>query len=188
MGKPTSGIAWKAGTVGGVVYDLSHLHPYIWEVVIPGVAKTEKQPARPDKTIRVNVTYGLHCFARDRLSGEKVAEDSWYADNREKRVFCLLRWELSKQLPEIIATLNERRCMHTGREEFVTLEVVHQGRTFDYAVFFTVTKAEKAEGADLNLFVNSAHERYDPLRYTKPIKFQFILLNRVQGKLIKPPS
>lgn len=181
MGKPTSGIAWKATTVGGVVYDLSHLHPHRWEVVIPA------KDGKPDLILMVNVTYGLHTFARDPLPDEQVSADYWYEDSREKRVFCHLRWELSKQLPGIIATLSERKCMHTGREEFVTLEVVHQGRTFEYAVFFTVTKAAKAEGAHLNLFVNSAHERYDPLQYKKPIKFKFILLNKFQGKAIKQP-
>lgn len=84
--------------------------------------------------------------------------------------------------------------MHTGREEFVTLEVLHQGRVFDYAVFFTVTKVKKAEGAHLNLFVNSAHERHDPLKYKKPIAFKFILLidtwakkSRCRNKR-KPPT
>jgi hypothetical protein len=181
MGKPTSGITWKPAIIGGDTYDLSHLHPHLWEVAIPA------SDGKPQLVLKVLVSYGLHCFARDQLPGEAVREDYWYADSRERRVFCHLRWELSKQLPGIIATLGDRRCMHTGREEFVTLEVVHQGRTFEYAVFFTVTKAQKAEGAHLNLFVNSAHERYDPLRYTKPIKFKFILLNRFQGKAIKPP-
>jgi len=131
--------------------------------------------------------YGLHCFSRSPHLEEQVHQESWYADSRESRVFCSLRWELSKQLPGIIATLGERRCMHTGREEFVIIEVMHRGRVFDYAVFFTVTKARKAEGAHLNLFVNSAHERHDPLQYKKPISFNFILLNRYQGKEIKMP-
>jgi len=187
MGKPTSGLAWRPITIEGTTYDLAHLHPYIWEVVIPGKEATGKQPAQPERKLRVNVSFGLHCFARDRLPGEEVNADRWYADNRERRVFCFDRWELSRQLPGIIATLAERRCMHTGREEFVTLEVPLNGRTLEYAVFFTVTKAGKATQADLNLFVNSAHERFDPLKYTKPIRFHFILLNRYQGKEIKPP-
>lgn len=182
MGKPTSGIAWKATIVGGVTYDMSHLHPHLWEVTIPG------KDGKPDLVLKVNVSYSLHCFAREKLPGEMVSSDYWYQDTREKRVFCLQRWELSKQVPGIVATLGERRCMHTGQEEFVTLEVVHQGRTFEYAVFFTVTKALKAEGVHLNLFVNSAHERYDPLVYKKPISFKFILLNRYMGKEIKRPS
>lgn len=181
MGKPTTGLAWTPKTIGGITYDLSHLHPRLWDVVIPG------KDGKPDLALKVNISYGLHCFARDRLPGETVIEEQWYQDNRERRVFCLVRWALSKHLPEIITTLWDRRCMHTGREEFVTIEVVHEGRRFDYAVFFTVSKARKAEGVHLNLFVNSAHERVDPLPYTKPIKFRFILLNRYQGKDINPP-
>lgn len=188
MGRPLNGVAWKAITIGGVAYDLSHLHPYLWEVEIPGTPASDNRAAVPPRRLRVNVTFGLHCFARDALPGEYVGADWWYQDNRERRVFCELRYELSKQLPLIIETLHLRRCMHTGREEFVTLEVMHQGRSFDYAVFFTVTKAGRGDHADLNLFVNSAHERYDPLKYTKPIRFHFILLNRYQGKQIKPPS
>lgn len=187
MGKPVSGIAWESITIGGVCYDLSHLHPYRWEVVIPGKEATDKAPAVSEKRLIVNVSFGLHCFARSPVEGEPVPDDGWYSDSRERRVFCLLRWELSQQLPEIIATLPERRCLHTGREEFVTLEVPHEGRMLEYAVFFTVTKAKKAEGADLNLFVNSAHERHNKLAYNKPIKFHFILLNRHQGKQIKVP-
>ncbi|WP_017901778.1 hypothetical protein [Pseudomonas asplenii] len=181
MEKSTSGITWRPATIEGVVYDLSHLAPHLWEVTLP--SKGDK----PSLTLQVNVTYGLHCFSRTAEANEQVHPESWYADSREKRVFCRLRWELSKQLPDIIATLRTRRCMHTGREEFVTVEVVHEGRAFDYAVFFTVSRAKKAEGAHLNLFVNSAHERYDPLKYTKPIRFDFILLNRFQGKEIKVP-
>lgn len=181
MAKTTSGIAWKPAVIGPVTYDLSHLHPHFWDFTIPG------KDGKPDLVLKVRVTYGLHCFTRAQLPGEQVNPTEWYSDSREKRVFCSLRWALSKQLPGIIASLAERRCIHTGREEFVTLEVVHQGRTFDYAVFFTVTKATKADGAHLNLYVNSAHERYDPLQYTKPISFKFILLNRYQGKEIKPP-
>ncbi|ARD10453.1 MULTISPECIES: hypothetical protein [Pseudomonas] len=182
MGKPTSGIAWRPIKIGDTTYELNHLHPHFWDIVIPG------KDGKPDLSLKLNISYGLHCFARDRLPGESIEDGHWYQDNREKRVFCPLRWELSKRLPDIIRTLGDRRCMHTGREEFVTVQVVHGGRSYDYAIFFTVTKAKKAEGAQLNLFVNSAHERVDPLRYTKPIKFKFILLNRYQGKQIKPPG
>lgn len=187
MGKPTTGLAWRPITIAEVCYDLSHLHPFRWEVVIPAKAATKTQPGVAERRLVLNVSYGLHCFARSPVEGEPVPDDCWYSDNRERRVFCLLRWQLSKQLPGIIETLSQRRCMHTGREEFVTLEVPHDGRMLEYAVFFTVTRASKAEGADLNLFVNSAHERHNKLNYNQPIKFHFILLNRYQGKQIKVP-
>lgn len=180
MGKPLTGIAWSPHQVGSTVYELDHLHPYHREHVIPA-----KGP-NPERRLLLNVSYGIHCFTRDPRDGEQVAQPNWYADSRERRVFCPERWELSQHLPEVINTLGQRRCLHTGRAEFVTVKVVQWGREFDYAVFFTVSKARRSR-ADLNLFVNSAHERYNRLTYTKPIKFDVILVNSFLNKPIKPP-
>lgn len=72
-------------------------------------------------------------------------------------------------------------------QAFVAPQVLHEGRQFEYAVFFSITKGGKS-GANLNLFVNSAHERTEAIKYKKPIRFHFILLNRYMGKTIKPPA
>lgn len=180
MARPTAGIKWKPHTMGGQEYDLAHLHPHDEIYVIPA------GPAGDELRLSMHVSYGMHCFTRKQVDNEFVASDGWYSDSREVRIFCPHRWQLSLMVPEIIATLDRRRCLHTGREEFVTIEIVENGERFDYAVFFTVTKGGKS-GADLNLFVNSAHRRYNELRYTKPIAFKVIALNRYKGKKIKPP-
>ena len=163
MAKPTSGLAWENHIMGKQEFSLDHLHPHFWEITIPS---TGKHPAR---SLQLAVSYSLHCFTRRLKDGETVSG------------------ELSKYLPDIIATLEQRRCLHTGREEFVTVEVLHEGQTLDYAVFFTVTKGGKS-GADLNLFVNSAHDRAESIKHKKPIRFHLILLNRYLGKPIKPPA
>jgi hypothetical protein len=180
MPKPISGLAWEKHCMNGQEYALDHLHPYPWEIVIPS------KDGKPDRCLQVLVSYSLHCFTRRPKDGEAIPDDAWYSDSRESRVFDVLRWELSKYLPDIITSLEQRRCLHTGREEFVTVEVLHEGRQFEYAVFFSVTKGGKS-GANLNLFVNSAHERTEAIKYKKPIRFHFILLNRYMGKPIKPP-
>ncbi|MDA8152614.1 MAG: hypothetical protein M0003_07840 [Acidithiobacillus sp.] len=165
--------------MGGNVYELDHLHPLLWEVTIPAKAQNA------ERVLKIVVSYSMHCFTRKPSTDEDVAADVWYSDSREKRVFDSGRWALSKRLPSIIADLERRRCLHSGREEFITVDMVEDGRKFEYAVFFTVTKANKTEGADLNLFINSAHERIDALKYKKPIKFFVILLNRLLGKPIR---
>ena len=165
--------------MSGNVYELDHLHPLLWELTIPAKAPN------PERILKIVVSYSMHCFTRKPSTDEDVAADAWYSDSREKRVFDSGRWALSKRLPSIIAGLERRRCLHSGREEFITVDMVEDGRKFEYAVFFTVTKASKTDGADLNLFINSAHERNDALKYKKPIKFFIILLNRFQGKSIQ---
>ncbi len=166
--------------MGGEVFTLDHLHPHDWHYVIPAKGQN------PERRFTVNVSYGLHCFTRTPQSNETVPVDGWYSDSREQRAFCHERWKLSKRLPEIIASLGQRKCLHTGREEFTTIQVVEEGRIFDYAVFFVVTKAKKS-GGDLNLFIVSAHERYNALPHKKPIRFDVILVNRYKGKAIKVP-
>ncbi|PKG51928.1 hypothetical protein CXF87_09655 [Halomonas sp. MES3-P3E] len=181
MAQRAKGIAWEPFQhPGGEAYCLDHLHPECVEYVIP--------PAKnaPERRFQVAVSYGLHCFTRTPREGEAVDDAEWYSDSREKRVFCLERWQLSKMLPEVVRTLGNRKCLHTGREEFVTLKVVEEGRTFDYAIFFIVSKSN-APGIDMNLFIVSAHERFNALKYTKPIRFGVILMNRYQGKKIRPP-
>ena len=180
MGKPQAGIAWMPHQAGETAYDLSHLHPYHREYVVAAKGNN------PERRFSLHVSYGLHCFTRKPYAGEQAPPAGWYSDSRETRVFCPERWELSKQLPEIIGTLGQRQCRHTDGEEFVTLKVVQWGREFDYAVFFTVSKARKSQ-ADLNLFVNSAHERYNRLKHKKPIRFDVILMNRFRNKPIKQP-
>lgn len=181
MGKPAAGIAWNAHQQEGECYPLNHLHPHQIEHVVPA------KGSNPEKRYQIHVFYGLHCFTRKAQGDEQVPRAAWYSDSRERRVFCPERWELSKQLPEIIRTLGTRKCLHTQGEEFVTLKVTTGcGGEIDYAVFFTVSKARKAQ-ADLNLFVNSAHERHNKLQHKKPIKFDIIVMNRMKGKRIKPP-
>ena len=165
--------------MNGNAYAMDHLHPLLWEVTIPAKAPN------PERNLKIVVSYSMHCFTRKAFAGEIVAADARYSDNRETRIFDSERWALSKQLSSIIADLGKRRCLHSGREEFITVDMVEGGRKFEYAVFFTVTKANKTAGADLNLFINSAHERIDALNYKKPIKFFNILLNRFLGKPIQ---
>ncbi|RKD75782.1 hypothetical protein [Kushneria marisflavi] len=180
MGRPTAGIKWAPKVIGDQTYDLSHLHPDSLELVIPAKGKN------PERRFSIAIAYGLHCFTRKPNKDEQVPDDYWYQDSREKRVFCLMRWELSYQLPDIIRTLGRRKCLHTKGEEFVTIEMVYHGREIEYAVFFTVTKGDKS-GADINLFINSGHERYNKLQYTKPIGFHVIVMNRYANKPIKKP-
>ena len=180
MGRPTAGIAWRPHSVGEKFYELDHLHPYDRELVIASKGDY------PERRFQIHISFGLHCFTRKPDPGERDPLAGWYSDSRETRVFCPERWEVSKQLPDIIDSLGQRKCFHTKGEEFVTLKMVHGGRKFEYAVFFTVSKARKNE-ADLNLFVNSAHERHDPLKHNKPVRFNLILMNRYQGKPIKRP-
>jgi hypothetical protein len=108
-------VHWKPFIFGGRTYDLSHLHPRTCRYEQP--AKGNK----PARTYTVDVIFSLHCFTRSLLDGEDVDKGLLYADDREKRVFDFQRYELSKHLPAIIESLDQRKCFQTGNDNFSLL-------------------------------------------------------------------
>ena len=177
-----TGIAWIAFTLKGRKYDLAHLHPFQFEFVVP------EKDGKPEQKYLINVSFSLHCFTRGFKEGEIAPKEQCYADSRETRIFCLDRHALSFKLPNIINDLGVRKCFHTGHDNFVTIELVDKaGKTHDYTVFFTVSKAGRGTG--LNIFVQSAYvsDKIPLKSKRKPIKFMVIAHNTAHNKKIKLP-
>jgi hypothetical protein len=176
---------WKSFQFCGKVYDLAHLHPrslIYW------------QPAKgnaPARVYMVDVMFGLHCFTRGRDQDVTHENALLYGDDRETRVFDFVRYELSKRLPEIIEGLAQRKCYHTGKGNFFSVEIVREdGEVIEYDIFFAASRSS-AKGR-INLFVQSAYVRdanYASNRPDrKPIGFYVILFNTLNNKPIKAPK
>ena len=175
---------WKPFQFRREVYELAHLNPR---------SVTYEQPAKghaPARTYRVDVIFGLHCFTRGRRSGEPQEVDLNYGDDREIRIFDYVRYELSKRLPEIVEGLPQRKCYHTGKGNFFSIEIVREdGKIIEYDIFFVASRSSTR--GRINLFVQSAYARDDkhasnrPAR--KPIGFYVILFNTLNDKPIKVP-
>lgn len=179
---------WGNFVCGEVEYDLSHLHPLSFDVIVPA------QPGKPQQVYRVNVIFGMHCFTRKPVPGETYSADLEYEHEGESRVFCSERHALSMSLPEIMRSIGSRKCFHTNYGTYFIVEAVNlDGKKYEYAIFFKVSKASK--GLRLNVYVQSAYrldgdERVGdgvPLKKSKPIKFMVIAHNTCTGKAIKPP-
>ena len=179
-------VHWRPFCHTQKTYDLSHLHPQ--SVVYTQPAKGE----RPECQYTVYVRYSLHCFTRGLRVGEAPDPDLLYTHDRDTRVFDFQRWELSHYLPGIIQALPQRKCYHTGKGNFFTIEVIDQlGNKVDYEVFFDTYLGRTAKKAVLNLFVQSAYVRdwaHSNRPHTKPIGFNIILYNVLHGKEIKVPK
>lgn len=176
------GPAWHAHELNGVAYNLTHLDPFDLTV---HVAAVEGKPGRPGKiafAITLMVHFSHHCFTTSSSAAEPVVSVLAYTDTRrgETRNFCVERWTLSKCLPDLIRTLQTRRCYLTGRGNFFTVE----GETAagNYTVFFNV----RMVAADRAIFfVESAYERFDsPHRHggIQKIGLNAILRNMRQGR------
>jgi hypothetical protein len=176
---------WKPFQFRGKVLDLAHLHPR---------SLTYQQPAKgnaPARVYRVDVIFGLHCFTRGRDQEAPQEKALLYGDDRETRVFDFVRYELSKRLPEIIEDLPQRKCYHTGKGNFFSVEIVSgDGSVVEYDVFFAASRSSTK--GKINLFVQSAYVRdaeylsNRPDR--KPIGFYVILFNTLNNKAIRTPE
>ncbi len=141
---------WRPFAYKETTFDLSHIHPFLMNYTQP--AKSNK----PEHTYKINVAFSLHCFTRRINEHETPDNELLYSDSRETRVFDFKRYELSKQLKEIICNLGDRKCYHTGAGNYFTVDILNpDGVIEEYYVFFYVYKP--LNKGRLNLFVQSAY-------------------------------
>lgn len=176
---------WRAARIGERVYNLSHLHPFSFDFVVPA------KDGKPEQRYGIDVIFSLHCFSRGIPAGEAYLADLAYADSREVRLFDEQRYTHSLRLPEVIRSIGDRRCFHTGHDNFFTVELIGaQGERVEYTVYFKLSRAPRK--GRLNLYVQSAYVQ-DDIPQTrpkprKPIRFSLIAYNVAVGKAIKVPK
>ena len=184
---------WRAFTFNGTRYDLRHVHPRTCEYTQP--AKGEN----PARAYAVEVTFSHHCFTRGFKQDEVPDPALLYTDARgDERIFDFDRYELSKNLPAIVARLDQCKCYHTGHGNYFSIQLTDaNGVTVEYNIFFAVSRS--SQRGVLNLFVQSAyvrdaehmnrpHMNASSRPNLKPIGFQVILFNTLTGKTIKVPK
>lgn len=174
---------WRRFIHQGDDYSLSHLNPFYWNYTV------EANSTQPECIYKFQVTFSMHCFTRDPLNNEQIAEDLWYEGPKEKRVFCFDRYDLSSQLPAIIKSLGNRPCWHTHHGNYFTIEqVTKEGENIEYEAYFDVTRASR--NGWLNLVVQTAYVRTDDYVTTQPkkrkIRLSVIARNTTKGIAIRP--
>ncbi len=167
-------------TISGVTYDFAHLEPFTMRF----------NSVKAGRELRVNVRFSNHCFTRSLIDDELPNEELLLIDhNNRSRIFCFVRYHLSKNLPNIIRSLNNAKCkVHetTSRRNFnYSLEINNPNGP--YHVFFKISKSTGmyAKMQDLTMFVESAYHEF-PLG-KKPdvlgrIGFHVLCTNTYLGK------
>jgi len=118
---------WRPFTHQGQIYDLAHLHPFNHTFT-----RAEKGE-NPAEAFNFEFIFGLHTFTRGSKDGQPISMDLRYSDSRETREFCFTRYELSKQLPDIVRALHCHQCFHTGHGNFFTIQqVTKEGAVVNY--------------------------------------------------------
>jgi hypothetical protein len=163
-------------------YTLFHLHPFVQDIELAGTGK------HPACSVKLYVSFGLHTFTR---SIEPHDEDhEIYRDNREARTFCPNRYGRSFELPNIIRTLEKRRCEFArgmaGLVNYVTVETTDGER---YAAFFDLRRFRKLGPAAVHLAVESAYvlARDKPAPGRGRIHFHTLLGHVLRGTIPRRP-
>jgi hypothetical protein len=173
---------WKPFRFRGEIYDLAHLHPRTFRFERPA------EGVKPAEIYNVDTVFTSHCFTRKPKNAEVFDESLVYSDGYENRLFDFRRYELSKQLPEIVRTMAARKPYHnSNRRNFFTVEVIGEnGKFVEYDVFFKVRKMAKGR---LEMIVETAFVRdteYGSIRPAgKPIRFWIILHNTLNNIRIR---
>jgi hypothetical protein len=174
---------WRPAIIDGVRRDLSHLNPFKFDYIVPA------KNGSPEQVYNIRVIFGLHCFTRSYDYGEAFLTGLSYGDDRETRLFDEERYKLSYRLPELIGTLGERKCYHTGHGNFVTVQIIENEQALHYSVYFKVSPSGRK---GLNLYVQSAYIQDDipqgKPQPRKPIKFMVIVHNTATNKAIREPQ
>jgi hypothetical protein len=169
-------VEWKPKKIEGKVYDLSHLHPIRFEVT----PKVENA-----RTYTVRATFGFHCFTRE-ITPED-SPDLHMTHGRERRCFCFDRYDLSKELVEMITYAANGRAYFGEKANFLIVESLSQANA-PYVAFFDVEKAKKSDGVDAVMFVTSAHLRPGLPDRLPAVSFATVVDYRIQGKRLKRPE
>jgi hypothetical protein len=157
--------SWSGFETDEYTYDLSHLNVCCVEY------------AGKKDTYTVYVTYSHHCFAKD---VEGYNDDLPYPYPDDQRNFHDLRFQLSLNLPEIIAGLLTANTYHGGGESYAVCEGVSLDNVnYYYLVAFSVFKSQKK----LRMHIKSAYPLDDRPK-VKTVKFESILHNLSKGKTL----
>ena len=179
--------------IGGNQIDLSHLSDKIYQFTI------EASGNYPEINASMLVQYGSHCVSWGPRHGE-VIDFTVHGDERRiidgndiHRCFCENRYQWSKNLPNIFSTLVDRHCFFTGRQNWLTIEILDpSGEHLEYEVFFRITRQSTHM---LRVYVESAYVRNSshlrsrpmPRRRRDKVRAKVLLAKRLRGEALRPP-
>ena len=130
-------------------------------------------------------TFSHHVFTRGIKSDESPDVIDIYPFPSDKRLFDKTRYELSKHLPQIIATLPNQFCYHGGYSRYCSCKI-KQDNCIEiyYQVVYRVWK----EHGKMRFHIESAYPLNEKLGRVKKVDFWVICHNLLHSKKLPKPS
>lgn len=164
-------------TVHGTLFDLSHLEDLACSVELALSGGSKKQ-------ICVTFRFSNHCYTRGTTTGEEADPMRVVMDGSRIRVFSERRYELSKQLPDLMRDLPNRKVYKTPHHNLIHLTMVDEhGAKTDYLIALSLKRQGKS--SEMLVVVESAYPLdtiEDKKKYDKPIRFIVALTRAFEGR------
>jgi hypothetical protein len=168
-------------------YGLSHVDSKTVTLMVPAYKKLSA------RQFAVLIEYSDHCFTEvEKLGADQALYycTENHGGKKFRRMFDLNRWELSRQLPEIIEGMLDRWVYFTKGQNFHIMNLVDSsGAQVEYLIFFIV----KSRGSGLRLVVESAYPFDAALGGALPrnddrVRFSTVLRKVSDGESFRKPS
>jgi hypothetical protein len=161
--------------IGEETYDLSHLAPFYFEIVPEGFTKS----------VKISVTFHNHCFTEEVKGNNQPplpALSPPFVTKKEgddqNRFFSRERYELSRELRNVVSSFEGRKVAQTRHGDFVVV-TTQSGQS--YGVFFNLRQFNKAT---CDMFILSAYPLAPGKKpaVTKEMRFKVAVAKIMQGK------
>ncbi len=117
---------------------------------------------KANKNLRVRVIFSNHCFTKKALGDEEESADILFVEGfNRSRIFCPVRYELSKKLVTLINDLNKDsiKVSQTNARRNWVYSITIEDSGINYHLFFKITKSPKDRRRmqDLEMVIESAY-------------------------------
>tara|TARA_Y100000310_G_scaffold170879_1_gene171030 strand:+ start:1099 stop:1632 length:534 start_codon:yes stop_codon:yes gene_type:complete len=141
---------------------------------------TFENPNIPEK-YTLYITISHHVFTEG-VKNKTYTNDELYPNNKDKRVFSIERYLLSKRIPDILSNLPNQFFYHGGHGKYCSCKIENsKGVEVTYQIVYRIWRQERK----LRFHIESAYPLENNGR-KKKVKFWTICHNLINGK--KPPK
>lgn len=164
---------FKPKKIKGVVYDLSHLDSFDFEL------RVNKE------YFKIKVIFSHHCFTEKRLK-HHTPDFFYHHKGDNKRAFCMNRYTLSLALPKTIQTLGNATVYHSEQNNFFFVRTsTISNLNGPYIIFFKPI-ISRSSTVDVAMHINSAYLKPNMTQEGSGINFTTLIEATANNRKIYP--